>query len=98
MAVLMYDSFGDSAESVDMTIKELSENLKQVIVATGASSRKRLRHAKIVGIPCDVSNPEDVTKLANFAVNELGSIDIWVGKLLLFFPFILSCLDSSLHF
>lgn len=68
-----------------MTIKELSENLKQVIVATGASSRKRLRHAKIVGIPCDVSNPEDITKLANFAVKELGSIDIWVGKLLFFF-------------
>lgn len=81
----MHGSFGNSAESVEMTIKELSENLKQVIDATGASSRKHLRHAKIVGIACDVSNPEDIANLANFAVNELGSIDIWVGYLLLFF-------------
>ncbi|XP_047974437.1 probable chlorophyll(ide) b reductase NYC1, chloroplastic [Salvia hispanica] len=69
-----------SAESVDKTVKELSENLKQVIVVTGGSSRKHLRHAKVVGIPCDVSNPEDVSKLANFAVNELGSVDIWVNN------------------
>lgn len=69
-----------SPESVDMTIKELSENLNQVIVATGGSSIKRLRHAKVVGIPCDVSNPDDVRKLSNFAVNEFGSIDIWVNN------------------
>ncbi|KAG6389368.1 hypothetical protein SASPL_150836 [Salvia splendens] len=69
-----------SAESVDKTVKELSENLKQVVVVTGGSSRKHLRHAKVVGIPCDVSNPKDVSKLANFAVNELGSIDIWVNN------------------
>lgn len=81
MPVLIYGTFGDSAESVDKTVKELSENLKQVVVVTGGSSRKHLRHAKVVGIPCDVSNPEDVSKLSNFAVNELGSIDIWVGKL-----------------
>ncbi|KAH6804256.1 Rossmann-fold superfamily protein [Perilla frutescens var. frutescens] len=69
-----------SAESVDMTIKELSENLKQVGVATGGSSRKHLKHAKVAGIPCDVSNAEDVRKLANFALNELGPIDIWVNN------------------
>ncbi|KAL1532701.1 putative chlorophyll(ide) b reductase nyc1, chloroplastic [Salvia divinorum] len=69
-----------SAKSVDKTVKELSENLKQVVVVTGGSSKKHLRHAKVVGIPCDVSNPEDVSKLANFAVNELGSIDIWVNN------------------
>lgn len=79
MPVFMYGSYGDSPESVDMTIKELAENLKQVIIATGGSSRKQLRHAKVVGIPCDVSKPEDVRKLANFAVSELGSIDIWVS-------------------
>lgn len=72
-----------------MTIKELSENLKQVEIVTGGSPRKHLRYAKVVGIPCDVSNPEDVNKLANFAINELGSIDIWVGKLP-FFLFFLS--------
>ncbi|KAL0346597.1 UNVERIFIED_CONTAM: putative chlorophyll(ide) b reductase NYC1, chloroplastic [Sesamum calycinum] len=69
-----------SPESVDMTIKELAENLKEVIIATGGSSRTHLRHAKVVGIPCDVSNPDEVRKLANFAVNELGSIDIWVNN------------------
>ncbi|KAK6149324.1 hypothetical protein DH2020_016849 [Rehmannia glutinosa] len=69
-----------SPESVDMTIKELAENLKQVIIATDDSSRTHFRHAKVVGIPCDVSKPEDVRKLAKFAVDELGSIDIWVNN------------------
>ncbi|KZV27462.1 hypothetical protein F511_02571 [Dorcoceras hygrometricum] len=69
-----------SPESVNETIKELSVNLDQVMIADGYSSRKNLRHAKVVGIPCDVSNPEDVKKLANFAVSELGSIDIWVNN------------------
>ncbi|KAI3443786.1 hypothetical protein Pfo_000451 [Paulownia fortunei] len=69
-----------SPESVDMTIKELAENLRQVMIAAGGSSRTHLRHAKVVGIPCDVSKPEDVRKLASFAVNELGSIDIWVNN------------------
>ncbi|GER32756.1 NAD(P)-binding Rossmann-fold superfamily protein [Striga asiatica] len=67
-------------ESVDLTIKELAENLKEVIFATGGTSKKHLRHAKVVGISCDVSNPEDVRKLANFAVTSLGSVDIWVNN------------------
>ncbi|KAL8039897.1 hypothetical protein ABFX02_10G066500 [Erythranthe guttata] len=66
------------SESVDMTIKELSENLNQAMVATGGAAS--LRHGKVVGIPCDVSKPEDVKKLADFAVAELGSIDIWVNN------------------
>lgn len=74
----MHDSYGDSPESVEVTVKELAENLKEIAIATGGSSRTNLRHAKVLGIPCDVSNPEDVSKLANFAVKELGSIDIWV--------------------
>ncbi|XP_051132141.1 probable chlorophyll(ide) b reductase NYC1, chloroplastic [Andrographis paniculata] len=69
-----------SAESVDTTIKELAENLQQVIIATGGSSQKHLEHAKVVGIPCDVSNPDDVRKLSKFAVDEFGSIDIWVNN------------------
>ncbi|CAA0823324.1 Probable chlorophyll(ide) b reductase NYC1-chloroplastic [Striga hermonthica] len=67
-------------ESVDLTIKELAENLKQVIFATGGTSKQHLRHAKVVGISCDVSNPEDVRKLANFAVTAIGPIDIWVNN------------------
>lgn len=30
------------------------------------------------GIACDVSNAEDVTKLADFAKSKFGKIDIWV--------------------
>ncbi|KAG8363142.1 hypothetical protein BUALT_BualtUnG0000200 [Buddleja alternifolia] len=69
-----------SPESVDMIIKELADNLEQMILATGGSSTSHLRHAKVVGIPCDVSNPDDVRKLAKFAVKELGPIDIWVNN------------------
>ncbi|MFQ6638386.1 hypothetical protein Gotur_015467 [Gossypium turneri] len=67
-----------SPESVDMTVKELEENLKEGMTAGGLSS-KNLERAKVVGIACDVCEANDVEKLANFAVSELGSIDIWVS-------------------
>ena len=67
-----------SPESVHTTVRELEENLEEGIISAGGPSRKNLKHAKVVGIACDVCNPEDVQKLANFAVSELGSIDIWV--------------------
>lgn len=70
---------------MDTTVKELEENLKQVIITTAGSSKTNLRHAKVTGITCDVSKPEDVQKLANFAVSELGSIDIWVNNMLFIF-------------
>ena len=41
---------------------------------------KNQRYAKVVGIPYDVCNPNDMRKLADFAVNELGSVDIWVSN------------------
>lgn len=85
--VFMHGFYGDSPESVEVTVKELAENLKEIVIATGGSSRTNLRYAKVLGIPCDVSNPEDVTKLANFAVKELGSIDIWVKTNSFFFFF-----------
>ena len=62
-----------------MTVKELEENLKDVITTASGSARKNLQNAKVVGIACDVCEPDDVQKLANFAVNELGSITIWVS-------------------
>ncbi|XVF34838.1 hypothetical protein REPUB_Repub18cG0092800 [Reevesia pubescens] len=68
-----------SPESVDMTVKELEENLKEGMTAAGASS-KNLRRAKVVGITCDVCDTNDVEKLANFAINELGSVDIWINN------------------
>nr|POE50469.1 putative chlorophyll(ide) b reductase nyc1, chloroplastic [Quercus suber] len=69
-----------SPESVHMTVKELEENLKDFITTASGSARKNLQHAKVVGIACDVSEPDDVQKLANFAVNELGSINIWINN------------------
>lgn len=40
-----------------------------------------MRRAKVIGTACDVCEPDDVRNLANFAISELGSIDIWVIKL-----------------
>ncbi|XVF49191.1 hypothetical protein PTKIN_Ptkin03bG0248700 [Pterospermum kingtungense] len=68
-----------SPESVHMTVKELEENLKEGITAGGPSS-KNLGQAKVVGIACDVCDANDVEKLANFAINELGSVDIWINN------------------
>ncbi|CAO2841943.1 unnamed protein product [Amaranthus hypochondriacus] len=65
-----------SAESVDTTVKELEENLREMETLNS----KSLIYAKVVGVPCDVSNPDDVRKLANFAVDELGSVDIWINN------------------
>lgn len=68
-----------SLESVQATIRELEENLREGMISAGASS-KHLAHAKVVGIACDVCEPGDVQKLANFAVSELGNIDIWINN------------------
>ncbi|KAK9148820.1 hypothetical protein Scep_007577 [Stephania cephalantha] len=69
-----------SSESVDMTIKELDENLKGGMNTSGGKSKVNLKHAKVIGIACDVCRPDDVEKLANFAVSKLGSIDIWINN------------------
>lgn len=69
-----------SSESVDMTVKELEQNLKEIRNSASESARKKLSDAKVVGIACDVCKPEDVEKLSNFAVKELGSINIWINN------------------
>ncbi|XP_010440670.1 PREDICTED: probable chlorophyll(ide) b reductase NYC1, chloroplastic [Camelina sativa] len=69
-----------SSESVDMTVKELEQNLKEIMNSASESARKKLSDAKVVGIACDVCKPEDVEKLSNFAVKELGSINIWINN------------------
>lgn len=68
-----------SPESVQETIKELEENLKEGIANAVGSSLTKLSHAKVVGIACDVCEPQDVQRLADFAIKELGYIDIWVS-------------------
>ncbi|KAM3394949.1 putative chlorophyll(ide) b reductase NYC1, chloroplastic [Capsicum chinense] len=69
-----------SPESVGLTIKELEENLKQSVNSARGSARKKLAHAKVAGMACDVSEPVDVIKLGKFAADELGYIDIWVNN------------------
>lgn len=64
-------------------MEELKENLKEGIEMAGEKGAKKFSRAKVVGIACDVCNPDDVRKLAHFAASELGRIDIWVSKLYL---------------
>ncbi|KAG9136355.1 hypothetical protein Leryth_022671 [Lithospermum erythrorhizon] len=67
-------------QSVEETIKELKESLKQVVTSSSDSTIKKLINSRVVGIACDVSKPEEVKRLADFAVEEFGSIDIWVNN------------------
>ncbi|KAK1396890.1 Chlorophyll b reductase [Heracleum sosnowskyi] len=69
-----------SLESVEKTIKELEDSLKECLETADDFSRRSLEFAEVVGVACDVSDPKDVKKLADFAVNEFGSIDIWINN------------------
>lgn len=69
-----------SPESVLQTINELEENIQEGLSVAKKKQRETLLQAKVVGTSCDVCKPEDVKKLVNFAVGELGSIDIWVSN------------------
>ncbi|XP_051223881.1 probable chlorophyll(ide) b reductase NYC1, chloroplastic [Lolium perenne] len=69
-----------SPESVVQTIDELEENIKEGLSVAKKKQRETLLQAKVVGTSCDVCKPEDVKKLVNFAVEELGSIDIWINN------------------
>ncbi|PKU79290.1 probable chlorophyll(ide) b reductase NYC1, chloroplastic [Dendrobium catenatum] len=69
-----------SPESVQSTVEELNENLKEGMSIAGSKRSVKLSSAKVVGIPCDVCKPDEVRDLANFAVKELGSVDIWINN------------------
>ncbi|XP_042454306.1 probable chlorophyll(ide) b reductase NYC1, chloroplastic [Zingiber officinale] len=71
-----------SPESVQQTVEELRENLKESLTVSEnkAKAKANLSQAMVVGIACDVCKPEDVRKLANFALHELGSVDIWINN------------------
>nr|CAD1822307.1 unnamed protein product [Ananas comosus var. bracteatus] len=69
-----------SPESVNQTVEELRENIKEGLLVAKGKVRERLTHAKVIGISCDVCKPEDVRRLASFAVDELGSVDIWINN------------------
>lgn len=61
------------------TVRELEENLKECMANADGPTMTKLERAKVVGIACDVCETDDVKKLANFAVGELRSINIWVS-------------------
>lgn len=77
-----------SPESVAKTVEELKSeaNLRSFhpFMSTnshgGTSETSMDKGAKVVGMACDVSKVYDVQRLAEFAVDELGSIDIWINN------------------
>ena len=69
---------------METTIKELEDSLKECLETADDFSKRSLKYAEVVGVACDVSDPKDVKKLSDFAINELGSIDIWVSFHMLF--------------
>ncbi|WOG94385.1 hypothetical protein DCAR_0313680 [Daucus carota subsp. sativus] len=69
-----------SQDSVETTIKELEDSLKECLETADDFSKRSLKYAEVVGVACDVSDPKDVKKLSDFAINELGSIDIWINN------------------
>ncbi|KAG0484954.1 hypothetical protein HPP92_009035 [Vanilla planifolia] len=69
-----------SPESVQSTLEELKENLKEGLATVENRRNAKLSHAKVVGIACDVCKPDEVRRLACFAVKELGSVDIWINN------------------
>ncbi|XP_031489026.1 probable chlorophyll(ide) b reductase NYC1, chloroplastic [Nymphaea colorata] len=70
-----------SPESVEATVRELEENLLDGINAARTDARRKiLMRAKVIGIACDVCKVEDVKRLASFATNEFGPINIWINN------------------
>ncbi|XP_020573391.1 probable chlorophyll(ide) b reductase NYC1, chloroplastic [Phalaenopsis equestris] len=69
-----------SPESVQSTLEELNESLKEGMSIAGSKRSAKLSRAKVVGIACDVCKADEVRNLANFAVKELGSVDIWINN------------------
>eukprot|EP00249_Psilotum_nudum_P021644 c28185_g1_i1 orf=157-2463(+) len=79
-----------SSDSVGATVIELQKNSstrrpdssdsvainKKVL----GSIRYGIKKSKVVGMACDVSKVEDVRALGEFAIKELGSIDIWINN------------------
>ncbi|XP_068653020.1 probable chlorophyll(ide) b reductase NYC1, chloroplastic [Aristolochia californica] len=69
-----------SPESVNKTVEELQEHLQESMLTASTKSKTSMRHAKVIGLACDVCKADDVKTLANFAYTELGCIDIWINN------------------
>uniref|UniRef100_A0A0D6QWC4 chlorophyll(ide) b reductase n=1 Tax=Araucaria cunninghamii TaxID=56994 RepID=A0A0D6QWC4_ARACU len=70
-----------SPDSVRTTVAQLQQELSEGLsVSTASPPITQNGEGKVFGISCNVSNGEDVKMLAEFAVNKLGSIDIWINN------------------
>jgi chlorophyll(ide) b reductase len=61
-------------------VEELRENIRAGLLVAKNKDKVKLSQAKVVGISCDVCKPDDVRKLSDFALDEFGSVDIWVSN------------------
>lgn len=71
--------FQGSPESVEAIVNELQKTLEEGLATADSANRRLMTRAKVVGVACDVCEPDDVKRLSEFAASELGSIDIWVS-------------------
>ncbi|CAM6099506.1 unnamed protein product [Calypogeia fissa] len=78
-----------SAESVYNTVEELRKEIQEMSGSLSTSDarlelfglpRPERKDPKVIGIPCDVSNSNDVQALAEYAVKEFGSVDLWINN------------------
>ncbi|KAJ0986272.1 hypothetical protein J5N97_004628 [Dioscorea zingiberensis] len=69
-----------SPESVCTTVEELNEYLKEGISMAGEKGKAKFSHAKVVGMAVMFANLIVLGSWPTFAINELGSIDIWINN------------------
>jgi chlorophyll(ide) b reductase len=58
----------------------VSSRSAERVEAAVAQLRGEFPEYKIVGLPCDVSLSDDVEALADFAQQQLGTVDIWINN------------------
>lgn len=87
MWVVVVENF--SPMSVSSTVTELQQEVREQrrslllaegLQVEGSELKVDRRGSRVVGMACDVSKSEDVQALAEMAVQELGTIDIWVSS------------------
>ena len=53
---------------------------REETVYRAAASLEQIGSGKVYGTKCDVSDPDDINELADYALSRLGSIDIWINN------------------
>lgn len=63
---------GDNVVISSRRIEKVNQAVKEL--------RKEFPERRILGLKCDVTNPEEIKELANSAQSELKTIDIWINN------------------